>query len=291
MFIIGCSNSITLSESLSTLISFEGIEYASSAKFADGELKLSLDYTRYINKQVCILQSGYPNPNEAMIELLLVVGGIKRAGASKIIAIIPYFPYVRQGWQRAGILLEAIKAAGADIIITLDLHEDLPLTMPEVRHISASSLFANYIKHRYSLKDVLIVSPDEGGEERAKQVAKQLNLPFIALKKTRDSESGQVTVVTNQEIASKLNKKHCILIDDIVNSAASILAAAKQLWANGAIQVEACVTHPLLTRLPENAQGDLPIVVTDSVSLSATLSETIEVISIAPLLAKVINKE
>jgi len=264
-------------------------------KFSSGECYVKYDES-IRGKEIYILQTGTTNPNEDLIELFLLCQAAKLSFASTVHVILPYFPYARQ--DRVALPREPISAkliatlleeAGADHVITLDLHSDQIqgfFTVP-VDALDARPVFAEYF-HKKKLKDPVIVAPDAGGAKRAKKFADLLDANLAIMHKHRPGHQ-QAEIL---EIEGDIDGRTCIIFDDMIDTGSSMIPAKEALLAHGALpEVYAAVTHGIFSG---NAVANLSkagfeeIVITDSIPQNKSF-KGLAVLPIAPLLAEVIR--
>ncbi len=246
-----------------------------------------------------IQSTSYP-ANDNIMELLIILDALKRASAKRVTTVIPYYGYARQDRKpgprtpiSARLVANLIESAGADRVLALDLHAgqiqgffDIP-----VDHVFASPVIAEDIKEHYETEGLVIVSPDVGGVVRARALAKRLDADLAIVDKRR--EKAGVAEVMN--IIGEVDGRHCILFDDIVDSAGTICNAAQALMDEGAASVSAYATHgvlsgPALERIAKSALKEL--VITDSIEGNDAIhsAEKIRCVSIAPLLAEAVRR-
>ncbi len=268
--------------------------------FSDGEVFVNINET-VRGSEVFVIQSTCNPVNDNIMELLIMIDAFKRASAARITAVIPYFGYARQDRKAkardpisAKLVADLITTAGADRVLTLDLHAPQIqgfFNIP-VDHLYGLPLLANYFKR--SLKDVLdevvIVSPDHGSVGRARQFAQRLNVPFAIVDKRRPKPN--VAEVMN--IIGDIEGKYCIMVDDMIDTAGTITVGANALKAKGAKEVYACCTHailsgPAIERIKESAIKEL--VVLDTVPLKKEkMLDNIKTLSVAPICAEAITR-
>ncbi len=268
--------------------------------FSDGEVFVNINET-VRGSEVFVLQSTCNPVNDNIMELLIMIDAFKRASAARITAVIPYFGYARQDRKAkardpisAKLVADLITTAGADRVLTLDLHAPQIqgfFNIP-VDHLYGLPLLANYFKR--SLKDVMeevvIVSPDHGSVGRARQFAQRLNVPFAIVDKRRPKPN--VAEVMN--IIGDIEGKYCIMVDDMIDTAGTITVGANALKAKGAKEVYACCTHailsgPAIERIKESAIKEL--VVLDTVPLKKEkMLDNIRTLSVAPICAEAITR-
>jgi ribose-phosphate pyrophosphokinase len=233
------------------------------------------------------------------VELLLMLDAFKRASAERITAVLPYYGYARQDRKdkprmpiSAKLVASLLERAGADRVLALDLHAaqiqgffDIP-----VDHLFAAPVMVEYFEGRYSRSELIVVSPDAGGVERARSFAKRLTVPLAIIDKRRTD----VNVAEVMNIIGDVNGKHCLVVDDLVDTAGTLVNGVQALLDQGAKSVTACATHAILSgpaveRITNSAVKEL--VVTNSLPLAphAQQCSKIRALSVAPLLARAIQ--
>ncbi|EKO4743502.1 ribose-phosphate pyrophosphokinase [Campylobacter jejuni] len=264
-------------------------------RFSDGEISVQIDES-VRGKDVFIIQSTCAPTNDNLMEFLILTDALRRSSANSITAIIPYFGYARQDRKAnprvpitAKLVANLIQAAGIDRVATIDLHAgqiqgffDIP-----VDNLYGSIVFNDYIKAKH-FKNAIIGSPDIGGVARARSVAKHLGLDIVIVDKRR--EKANESEVMN--IIGDVKDKEVILVDDIIDTAGTIVKAAEALKEKGAKSVMACCTHAVLSgkAYERIASGVLDeLVVTDTISLKEQLPN-IKVLSVTPVFAEVIRR-
>jgi len=264
-------------------------------RFSDGEIWVK--YRENIRGQdVFILQSTNP-PAENIMELLIMIDAAKRASARTINAVIPYFGYARQDRKdqprvsiSAKLVANLITIAGADRIVTMDLHAaqlqgffDIPFD-----HLYGSSVFRSKFDH--FANDLVIVSPDVGGIKLARAYAKLLHCSLVVIDKRRPKPN-MVEIVN---IIGDVENKDVLLVDDLIDTAGTIVGAVSALKAKGANNIFGAITHPLLSgeAIERIEKSDLSkLFVTDTIDLSNKLkSEKIKILSAADLFAEAIRR-
>ena len=268
---------------------------ASIKRFSDGEISVQIGES-VRGKDVFIIQPTCAPTDTNLMELLILTDAIKRSSASTVTAVIPYFGYARQDRKAAPrvsitakLVANMIETAGIDRVVTMDLHAgqiqgffDIP-----VDNLYGTITFINYLKNKH-LSNPIVASPDVGGVARARSLAKQLNLDLAIIDKRR--EKANESEVMN--VIGDANGKDVILIDDMVDTAGTLIKAAAAFKERGATSVTAFCTHPVLSgpayeRIAAGAIDEL--VVTDTIPLKEQ-NEHIKVISVAPLFAEVIRR-
>lgn len=269
-------------------------------RFADNEVFAAID-ENVRGEDVFVIQSTSYPANDNLMELLIVVDALKRASARRITAVMPYFGYARQDRKTGGrtpisakLVANLITRAGADRVLTLDLHAgqiqgffDIPTD-----NLLPSPLLASDIRERYRVaSDLIIVSPDVGGVVRARALAKRLDIDLAIVDKRR-SGPGESEVMN---IIGEVHGRRCILYDDIVDSAGTLCNAAKALIDQGAAAVSAYVSHgvlsgPAVERIEASVLSEL--VVTDSIEAPERVSGCgkIRQLSVAPLIGEAIRR-
>ena len=268
---------------------------ASIKRFSDGEISVQIGES-VRGKDVFIIQPTCAPTDTNLMELLILTDALKRSSASTVTAVIPYFGYARQDRKAAPrvsitakLVANMIEIAGIDRVVTMDLHAgqiqgffDIP-----VDNLYGTITFINYLKNKH-LSNPIVASPDIGGVARARSLAKQLNLDLAIIDKRR--EKANESEVMN--VIGDVNGKDVILIDDMVDTAGTLIKAAAAFKERGATSVTAFCTHPVLSgpayeRIATGAIDEL--VVTDTIPLKEQ-NEHIKVISVAPLFAEVIRR-
>src|SRR5690349_7990516 len=248
---------------------------ASVEPFSDGEIRLQiLENVR--GADVFVVQPTCTPVDRHLIEVLLMTDALKRASAERITAVLPYYGYARQDRKdkprvpiSAKLVAKMIQTAGADRILALDLHAaqiqgffDIP-----VDHLFAAPVMVEYFEGRYKPADLTIVSPDAGGVERARSFAKRLNAPLAIIDKRRTD----VNVAEVMNIIGEVRGKHCLIVDDLVDTAGTLVKGVDALLDQGAKSVSACATHPVLSGPAVERVCGSPLqelVVTNSIPLS-----------------------
>ncbi|MBQ7408680.1 MAG: ribose-phosphate pyrophosphokinase [Clostridia bacterium] len=264
--------------------------------FSDGETSVSIGET-VRGRDVFIIQSTSTPVNENLMELLICIDALRRASAGRITAVMPYFGYARQDRKArprdpitAKLVADIITSAGADRILTVDLHAaqiqgffDIP-----VDHLEGGSLLIKYFKKMVN-DNFVVVSPDVGSVGRARKIATKINCPIAIIDKRRP-KANQVEIMN---IIGDVQGKTCLLVDDLIDTAGTICQGAEALAKNGAAEIYACCTHsvlsgPAIDRI--NASPIKKLVTLNTIELPAEKRiDKIEVLSVAELLAKAIE--
>jgi len=266
-------------------------------RFSDGEI--SVEFQENVRgKDVYIIQPLATPCNENLMELLIMMDALKRASARCVTAVVTYFAYARQDRKTAPrtpisakLVADLITTAGANRMLTMDLHTGQIqgfFNIP-VDHLYAAPVTLEYIRENFS-PDVVVVSPDSGGVERARAFAKRLNTSLAIIDKRRDANA-----IKAMTLIGNVWGKEAIILDDMITTGATLTMAAELLIRHGVRTVHACVTHPVMSHpAVSNIQGSLvqSLAVTDTIPLSpeAAALEKIRVLSVAPLLAEAIKR-
>ena len=265
--------------------------------FSDGEITVSIGET-VRGRDVFIIQSTCTPVNNTLMELLIMVDAMKRASAGRITAVIPYFGYARQDRKSksrdpisAKLVADLITAAGADRVLTMDLHAaqiqgffNIPLD-----HLEGMPILSQYIE-RKNLEDLVIVSPDLGSVNRARKIANRLDVPIAIIDKRRPKPN--VSEIMN--IIGDIKDKNLLIIDDIIDTAGTLCNAANALKERGAKSVRACATHgilsgPAVERIQASALEEL--ILLDTIPLPAEKRlDKIKVESVAPIFSQAIQR-
>ncbi len=268
--------------------------------FANGELHCRYDES-IRGADVFIVQTHCgPGVNDAVMQQLIMIDAAKRASAKRITAVCPYYGYSRQDRKAEGrepitarLVADLLTAAGADRVVSVDLHTgqiqgffDMP-----VDHLTAMPILLDYCKQAGSVDDLVIVAPDAGGVKAAKRFSSHLGADLAFVNKVRPKGVANTVVASN--VIGNVDGKRCILFDDMIDTAGTIVAAAELLKQEGATEVWAMATHGLLS---DPATERLKNSVLERVVLTNTLPlppenqiDKIEVVSIAPLIADAIS--
>jgi ribose-phosphate pyrophosphokinase len=269
-------------------------------RFSDGEVNIEL-MENVRGRDVFIVQPTCPPANDHLMELLVMVDACRRASASKITAVVPYFGYSRQDRRpratrsaiTAKLVANMVQGAGVDRLLTIDLHSDQIqgfFDIPVDNVYASPVLLGDAYRQRY--ENMIVVSPDVGGVVRARALAKRLDdadLAIIDKRRPRPNESKVMNIIG--EVAGKT----CVLIDDMVDTAGTLCAGAQALKDEGATKVVAYITHAILSgnaieKIMKSALDEL--VVTDTIPLSPAAKQCgrIRVLSVAGLLAETIRR-
>ncbi len=268
-------------------------------RFADMEIFVEIQENVRGADVFAIQSTSYP-ANDHLMELLIIIDALRRASAQRITAVVPYFGYARQDRKpgprtpiSAKLVANLITRAGADRVLTLDLHAgqiqgffDIPTD-----NLFASPVMVRDIKQRFDLAKVIVVSPDVGGVVRARGLAKRINAPLAIVDKRRERPGESEVANVIGEVAGGI----CILVDDIVDSGGTLLNAADALLEKGASEVYAYISHGVLSGgavARVNNSNLKELVITDSIqpTEAVTASRNIRVLPIATLIGEAINR-
>ena len=269
-------------------------------RFADEEIFVEI-HENVRGEDVFVVQSTSFPANDNLMELLICIDALKRASARRITAVVPYFGYARQDRKpgprtpiSAKLVADLITRAGADRVLSVDLHAgqiqgffDIPTD-----NLYAAPAMAADIQARYGDQDLMVVSPDVGGVVRARDLAKRLeNAPLAIVDKRRD-RPGESEVMN---IIGEVEGRHCILIDDIIDSGGTLCNAAQALLDQGAKSVAAYITHGVLSggavaKVSGSALTELVITDTIRATDAARDSDKIRILSIATLIGEAIRR-
>ncbi len=271
---------------------------ASTDRFSDGEFNFQIG-ENVRGADVFIIQPTCPPTDESLMELLIMLDTFKRASAERVTAVIPYFGYARSDKKdrprvpiAAKLIANLVDTSGADRVLTVDLHAsqiqgffDIP-----VDHLFAAPVIVNYFQNN-PIDDLVVVSPDTGGAERARAYAKRLDAGLVLVDKRR--EKANVSEVMN--VVGEVDGMNCLIVDDMCDTGGTICKVAAALHENGANDIYACFSHAVLSgNAIENLGNSYikKIIVTDTIPLDKKASELkgrIEVLSVAELLATAIK--
>ena len=275
---------------------------AAVSHFADGECSVSV-YEPVRGKDVFIVQSTCNPVNDNLMELLIMIDAMRRASAGRITAVIPYFGYARQDRKAksrdpisAKLVANLITAAGADRVLTMDLHADQIqgfFDIP-VDNLRGSHLFVKHFVNMFGKgnENVMVVSPDVGSTARVRQFSMKLgtNMAIVDKRREKANQSEVMNIIGNVE------GKTCILLDDIVDTAGSLVGAAKAIKEiGGAKEVYACVTHgvlsgPALQRIEDSCIKELLLLDTIPFPKDKEKSDKIKYLSTAPVFSEAIRR-
>lgn len=292
--IFSCEKSLYLGEKIANSFGVE-LGHSSITRFSDGEFQPQFDES-IRGCTVFIIQSTFP-PMDNLMELLLMIDAAKRASAHRVIAIIPYFGWARQDRKDkprvsigAKLVANLLDAAGVDRVMTMDLHADQIQGFFDVPvdHLYASGIFVPYIKN-LNIKDLSIAAPDMGGAKRANAYSQYLGTPMIICHKQRE----RANVVGKMTAIGDVEGRNVIILDDMIDTAGTLVKAADMMMDKGAASVRAAISHPVLSgpaydRINNSKLKE--VIVTDSIPLkSGEDISKFTVLSVADLFAKVVR--
>ena len=270
----------------------------SAKKFSDGETQVEI-HENVRGMDVFIVQSTCTPVNDNLMELLIIIDALKRASAKRITAVIPYYGYGRQDRKvkprvpiSAKLVADLITTAGAHRVVSMDLHAgqiqgyfDIP-----VDNLFAAPILLKHIRANFA-NDLVMVSPDAGGVERARAFAKRLDCGLAIIDKRRDAPN----VAEAMNIIGEVSGKTAIVLDDMVDTAGTLTQAAAALRRRDAAQVHACCTHPVLSgpaieRIEDSFIDSLVVADTIPLNGKAAACSKIAVLSVAELLGETVKR-
>jgi ribose-phosphate pyrophosphokinase len=268
-------------------------------RFSDGEVMVEIG-ENVRGRDVYVVQSTCAPTNDNLMELLVITDALKRASAATITAVIPYYGYARQDRKAAPrtpitakLVADLITTAGVNRVVTVDLHAGQIqgfFNIP-VDNLYAAPVILDYLKDRFSGEQVVMVSPDAGGTERARAFAKRLEYSLAVIDKRRTGPN----VAEVMHLIGDVRDKIAIILDDMIDTAGTLTQAAKALKANGAKAIYACATHgvlsgPAIERI--NASDIEEVVLTDTIPVATgdAITTKIRTLSVADLLAEAIRR-
>jgi ribose-phosphate pyrophosphokinase len=289
---------VPLSKSIAAELGIE-LSRADIRRFSDGEIFVEIqESVRGID---CFVIQPTSHPvNDNLMELLIMTDALKRSSAQSITAVIPYYGYARQDRKvqsrvpiTAKLVADLMTAAGVHRIIAMDLHAgqiqgffNIPFD-----HLFAKPVLIEYIKQNYDLPNLVVVSPDAGGVERARAYAKRLDaqLAIIDKRRIRANEAQAMSLIGD------VQGKDAIIVDDMIDTAGTLTQAVKVLLEKGAATVSACCTHGVFSGVASQRIGDSRIrevICTDTIPLSPEMQKTgkVKCLSAAPILAETIRR-
>ncbi|MES2528328.1 MAG: ribose-phosphate pyrophosphokinase [Bdellovibrionota bacterium] len=269
-------------------------------RFANGEIYCEIE-KNVRGADVFVIQSTCTPVNESLMELLIIVDALKRASANSITAVVPHYGYSRQDRKSsprtpitAKLVADMITVAGASRVVTMDLHAgqiqgffNIPFD-----NIFASPVLLEWVQKNLDPKNLITVSPDAGGVERVRYYAKRMNADLALIDKRRTGPN----VAEAMNVIGDVTGKDCIIIDDMIDTAGTLVQAAKALRKNGAGRIYAAATHPVFSDPAIQRLADCPeleaVIVTDTIPLSeaARKLDKIKVVTVADILAKAIHR-
>jgi len=298
MKIISCNSNIQLAEDIAKHLDMR-LTKANIQTFADGEISVEI-MENIRGEDVFVIQSTSYPASHSLMELLLTLDALRRSSARRVTAVIPYFGYARQDRKTgprtpisAKLVANLITHAGADRVLTLDLHAgqiqgffDIP-----VDNLYAAPIFAKHIQKTYENRNVMIVSPDVGGVVRARNIATRIHSDLAIIDKRRP----QAGISEVMHVIGDVKGRDCIIVDDIVDSGGTLINAANALMETGASSASVYVTHGVLsgeaaTRIGNSALEML--IITNTIAPTQLVNDTpnIRLINMAPLIADAMDR-
>ncbi len=298
MKIVACNSNRPLAESVAATLNMP-LTRAAVRRFADMEVFVEI-HENVRGEDVFVVQSTSYPANDNLMELLITLDALRRASARRVTAVIPYYGYARQDRKTAPrtpisakLVANLITEAGANRVLTMDLHAaqiqgffDIP-----VDNLYAEPLFTRDIRERFDGRDIIIVSPDVGGVQRARNIATRLNRDLAIIDKRRE-RAGQSEVMN---VIGDVQGRECILVDDLVDSGGTLCNAAEALLKAGARSASVYTTHGVLSGGAVARIASSPIetmTITDSIlaTEAVRLARNIRQISVAPLMAEAMRR-
>ena len=298
MKVLSCNSNRPLAEAIASYLNVPLTE-ADVRRFADMEVFVEI-HENVRGEDVFVIQSTSYPANDNIMELLVCLDALRRGSARRVTAVLPYYGYARQDRKSgprtpisAKLLANLITSAGADRVLTIDLHAaqiqgffDIPAD-----NLYSAPVFKTDITSRYNSEDLVIVSPDVGGVLRARAIASRIEADLAIIDKRRP----QTGVSEVMNIIGDVSGRHCIMVDDIVDSGGTLCNAAQALMDAGALSVDAYVTHGVLSGGAVSRVASSPLnslVTTDSIQSTEAMrvAKNIRQITIAPLLGEAIRR-
>ncbi len=271
---------------------------AEVTRFSDGEVYVQIN-ENVRGADVFLIQPTCPPVNDTLMELLIMIDAVKRASAHRITAVLPYYGYARQDRKvqprvpiSAKLVADLLEAAGIDRLLALDLHAGQIqgfFNIP-VDHLFAGPVVMIEYLRKKDLKDAVIVAPDAGGVERARAIAKRLNAGLAIIDKRREGPNAAIAM----HLIGEVRGKDAVVIDDMIDTAGTLIQAVDALEREGARRILACGVHPVLSGPAMDRIAASPleeVVVTNSIPVSAEKrAARVTVLSVAPLLGEAIRR-
>ena len=298
MKVLSCNSNRPLAEAIAAYLDVSLTE-ADVRRFADMEVFVEI-HENVRGEDVFVVQSTSYPANDNIMELLVCLDALRRGSARRITAVLPYYGYARQDRKSgprtpisAKLLANLITSAGADRVLTIDLHAaqiqgffDIPAD-----NLYSAPVFKSDISARYKSEDLVVVSPDVGGVIRARAIASRIEADLAIIDKRRPRAG--ISEVMN--IIGDVAGRHCIMVDDIVDSGGTLCNAAQALMNAGAVSVDAYVTHGVLSGGAVSRVASSPLnslVTTDSIQSTEAMrvAKNIRQITVAPLLGEAIRR-
>jgi ribose-phosphate pyrophosphokinase len=272
---------------------------ATVKSFSDGEIMVEIE-ENVRGRDIYIIQSTCAPTNNNLMELLIIMDALRRASAATITAVIPYYGYARQDRKAAPrtpitskLVADLITTAGADRVVTVDLHAGQIqgfFNIP-VDNLYAAPVILEHLKTKFSNEEIVMVSPDAGGTERARAFAKRLGCTLAVIDKRRTGPN----VAEVMHLIGDVTDKVAIILDDMIDTAGTLSQAASALKQHGATRIYACATHgvlsgPAIDRINDSAIEE--VLITDTIPLAETGKDLrkIKVLTVSELLAEAIRR-
>ncbi len=268
---------------------------AKVTRFSDGEVNVQiLESVR--GSDVFLVQPTCPPVDENLMELLVMLDALRRASAARVTAVIPYYGYARQDRKvqprvpiTAKLVADLLTAAGADRVLTVDLHAGQIqgfFNIP-VDNLLAMPIFLQYMEEK-GVENLVVVSPDAGGVERARAFAKKLHLPLAIMDKRRVADN----VAEVMHVIGDVEGKRALILDDMIDTGGTLVRSVEALLEHGAVECIAAATHPVFSgpareRIESSALRE--VVVTNTIPLKEDFTK-VKVLSVAPLVAEAIRR-
>ena len=268
-------------------------------RFSDGEIFVDIGES-VRGYDVFMLQSTCPPVNDNLMELLVTIDALKRASAKSITAVIPYYGYARQDRKAsprvpitAKLVADLITTSGVSRVVSMELHAgqiqgffDVPFD-----HLFSAPMLVKYLQEKFDGKDLVIISPDAGGVERARAYAKRLNAGLAIIDKRRTN----INEAKAMNIIGDVKDKYAVILDDLIDTAGTLTESTHAALNLGAKEVSACCTHPVFSGPAFERIENSPltqVITTDTIPLSERFknSQKIKVISVAPILGEAIRR-
>ena len=270
---------------------------AEVTRFSDGEVYVHVT-ENVRGADVYVIQPTCPPVNDTLMELLVMIDALKRASARRITAVLPYYGYARQDRKveprvpiTARLVADLLEAAGIDRVLALDLHagQIQGFFKVPVDHLFAAPVMIDYLGKK-ELRDAVIVAPDAGGVERARAIAKRLNAGLAIIDKRREGPNAAVAM----HLIGDVRARDAVVIDDMIDTAGTLIQAVGALAREGARRILACGVHPVLSGPALERIGASPleeVVVTNSIPVPAEKRiARVTVLTVAPLLGEAIRR-
>jgi ribose-phosphate pyrophosphokinase len=275
-----------------------GVSEMFVGRFSDGEVRVKIDESSR-GADAFLIQPTCAPVNDTLMEALVIVDALRRASAHRITLVLPYYGYARQDKKlgprepvTAKLVANLLTSAGIDRVLTVDLHAEQIAAFFDVPvdHLPAAPIIAEYLlDQRLCGPDVVVVSPDVGGTARARRLAERLKSPLAIIAKRRPEPNRSEVM----EIIGDVSGKTAVMIDDMIDTAGSVVAGAEAMLERGARSIYACCTHGVLSGQALQRIDASPIrelIITNTVPVNTAASDKVVCLSVAPLLARAIHR-